>query len=134
MRTRKLYTAIAHTLQAIENCKKSPNRENAEYWIIVHSESLNHLVNNYMPSGSGIDSGTNLDDSSSPTKLVFTFSYHHMSENGYYTHWSDHKCIVTGSLISGIDIRITNVRKSDYDLSDYLWQTFESALNQNVEG
>jgi hypothetical protein len=126
--TEKLYVRMARTMDAYIRCNESPDHG----WTDKHHESLESMVDNYMPSGSGIDTGTTLDFArSSPNKLVFLFGYHHMDENGYYDGWTDHKCIVTPSLAFGIDIKITGSNRND--IKDYLYQTFEMALTQEVE-
>ena len=123
-----LYKAIASKLQAIESCKQSDNSE----WLDKHTQSLETLVNDYMPCGSGIDTGTTLNfDISTSNKLVFTFSYHHMSEHGFYTRWTEHKLIVSPSMVYDFDMYITGSNFNDN--KDYLYQTFEYALHQEVE-
>src|SRR5215207_4146299 len=100
----KLYAHIARKMEAIITCQKTNNTK----WKELHTDSIESLVDGYMPSGSGIDSGTRFSwaDSTS-NKLVFTFGYHHINEYGYYDGWTEHKCIVTPSLAFGIDIKIT---------------------------
>lgn len=125
----KLFQHISRKLQALENCYKHQSTHSA--WIDIHTDSIESLVDGYMPSGSGVDSGTKLDfDDSKPNKLVFTFSYHHMNENGYYDGWTEHKCIVMPSLAFGIDIKITGSNRND--IKDYLYDVFEQALNTLV--
>ena len=76
-----VYSHIASLLIAMDNCSKSGNSE----WLAKHEQSIESLIEESMPSGSGVDCGTKLDmDRSRPDRLVFTFSYHHMNENGYY--------------------------------------------------
>lgn len=131
--TRKpLYQELAALLQAQANCRRANNGE----WLDRHGESIATLVKNFMPSGSGIDGGTTLDhDASKPNRLVFNLSYHHMNDCGMYDGWTEHTLIVTPSLISGYDIRITGRNRNDikeylaevygYDLQQEVWQTFD---------
>lgn len=124
----KLYAHIARKMGAYVRCMESPDSG----WTNLHMESIESLVAGYMPSGSGIDSGTSFDFARSTSdKLVFTFGYHHMNENGYYDGWTEHKCIVIPSLAFGIDIKITGRDRNG--IKDYLYQTFEYALNTLVE-
>lgn len=126
--TKKLYQTIASKMDAYHHCLKVNYTE----WIGKHEDSILELVHNHMPSGSGIDSGTKiLLDESKPDKLVFSFGYHHMNENGYYDGWTEHKAIVTPSFVQGISINITGRNRND--IKDYLYQTFEQALNQEVD-
>ena len=123
-----VYSHIASLLIAIDNCAKSKNIE----WKNRHTDSIENLVKSVMPSGSGIDNGTKFDfDSSNPNKLVFTFSYHHMNEGGYYTNWTDHKAIVTPSLAFGFIFQITGPNKND--IKYYLCDLFHSALSAQFE-
>lgn len=111
---------------AIENCQKSGNTE----WEEKHSESLGKLCRNHLPSGSGIDSGTELV-SATPQKVVLSFGYHHMDESGMYDGWTDHKAIVTPSLLSDFDIRITGPNKND--IKSYLYDVFYQELTALVD-
>lgn len=123
----KLFQHIARKLEAMESCRKTGNTE----WFDNHEESIESLIDGYMPSGSGIDNGVSFDfDESMPNKLVFTFEYHHMNEGGYYDGWTEHKCIVTPSLSFGIDIKITGRDRNN--VKDYLYDVFEQALNTLV--
>lgn len=126
MSTMKVYQRIACTLQAIENCKKSDNQE----WITRHQETLHNLLSEF-PHGSGFDSGTTLDDNSTPEKLIFNTEFHHMDDNGFYCGWSEHQVIITPSLAFGFNMRITgrNVR----DIKDYIAETFEYCLNSESD-
>ena len=73
------------------------------------------------PSGSGFDAGTELDDKSTPKKLIFNTSYHHMNEAGFYIGWTDHKVIITPSF-DGMDIKLTG---KDYNaIKDYIADVF----------
>jgi len=97
-----------------------------------------------MPSGAGIDCGTELDeDLSTVERLVFRFSYHHMNDNGYYDGWTDHTCDCTASLAYGLNVEIrtegTNPKAVEINADDdggtidYLHDTFEQALSTQLE-
>ncbi len=123
----KLYSALAHLLCARQNCIE---RNNAE-WPPKHEQSILELVKQYMPSGSGVDCGTKIDlDKSTPNKLVFHFSYHHMNSDGMYDGWTDHSAIVTPSLAFGFDLKITGQNRDD--IKEYLYETFREALNTDT--
>ena len=110
MNKKPLYKAIANTLQAYQKCIESDNKE----WQDKHESRLEFLTYNYMPSGSGIDAGITLDmESSKEDKLIFNLSYHHMNDHGYYDGWTDHKLIVTPSLTSDFNLRITGKNRND---------------------
>ena len=125
----KLYQRIAQMLQAIQNCKESGNTE----WQEKHEEVLYKLVRDYMPSGSGIDSGCIIypNKSISDKKIVFSFDYHHMKD-GFYTHWSTHLLTIIPSFVNDFEMKITGLTKRDYNLDDYLYQTFDYALRLEI--
>lgn len=124
----KVYKRIANLLLAINNCEESGNRE----WYEKHQQSIEEIMGT-APSGSGFDNGTRFIQSESfPNRLLFTFSYHHMNEVGFYTHWSEHRITVTPSLAFGFDMKITKDKASNLD-RDYFFETFEFWLNSEVE-
>lgn len=124
--TINLITAIAQTWQAYENCIRSKNTE----WESKHSQRLDELEKQ-LPSGSGIDCGTHIDRSRcSAERIELACSFHHMNEHGYYTHWTEHRIIVTPAF-SSINIRITG--KNDNDIKDYLHDTFLHCLTSPAE-
>lgn len=120
-----LVNAIAEAL----NC----NTQNKD-----SSGSLRLLeLEDFLPSGSGIDSGTKIDlEKSQPDKIILTFDFHHMNEDGFYDGWSTGWKVTvrpTFNTFSGIDIDIksgifmnTQHRrkyKDDYIL-DYFYDTY----------
>lgn len=124
-----LYKKLAGLITAINNCKASNNTE----WQENHTATLRQLCDEYLPNGSGIDSGSRMElSASTPNKLVFCFDYHHMRD-GYYTHWTSHIVTVTPSLFNDIDIKITKDGIRDYSLMDYLYEVWNYALTCEVE-
>lgn len=114
-----LYREIAQLVQARMNCMKSGNTT----WRDNHQSTLAQLVEKYMPSGSGIDGGTELDlDLSAGDRLVFHFGYHHMNEGGMYDGWTTHTLIVKPSLTSGVVLKISG--KDRNGIKDYLYDTY----------
>lgn len=126
-----LFRHLASKLQAIANCA-SHTTETAALWQTRHENDLIHLVKEFMPSGSGIDAGTQMDyDQSNPNKLVFTTSFHHMNEAGYYDGWTEHKVIVTPSLTSDYEMKITGRDRNQ--IKEYLTEVFDAALSDEIE-
>lgn len=120
----KIYQAIPHYLQAIENCKRSNNEE----WQEKHELALHNIMQT-SPSGSGFDNGTVLDETRTNDKrIVFHVGFHHMNENGYYTCWTTHEVWVTATFGS-FDLRITGRNKND--IKEYIADTFVSWLMQD---
>jgi hypothetical protein len=84
-----------------------------------------------LPSGSGIDSGTELDPyECKPDRLVFSLGFHHMDENGFYDGWTQHQVILKPSLENGFDMRITG--KDRNQIKEYLYQVYDSYFNSET--
>jgi hypothetical protein len=125
---RPLYKVIASALQARKSCATKPVNE---FGLRIHTETLEQ-AEKLLPSGSGIDSGTKIDlDRSSEKRIVLTFGFHHMNEGGYYDGWTEHELIVTPSLTSDFDLRITGRDRND--IKDYLYQVYDHALRDIVD-
>src|SRR5262245_57910277 len=104
--TRPLYQEIALLTQARLTCRASNNEE----WFRNHSDKIAQLTRDFLPRGSGFDMGTVFDfDQSTPSKLVFQTSYHHMDEYGGYTRWTDHTITITPDLAHGFNLRVNGV-------------------------
>ena len=102
----KVYKALATAISSRDNCKEAGNDE----WFERHSERIEAIMST-APSGSGFDRGTELDEKSTPEKLLFHFGYHHMDENGYYTHWTHHHVHVKASMLFEFSVRITTAKE-----------------------
>ena len=99
----KLYQTIASKAQALRKCAATGNKEREG----KHKEAILELVKEHLPSGSGFDSGTEIElDECTDNKLVFSTSFHHMDEHGGYDGWTEHKVIVTPDF-SGINLHVT---------------------------
>lgn len=150
---RYLYSELSSLIQARKNCASrhpftteqikshcalcgeidthaNHNPRNPE-WFDKHTDSIEELVRQHMPSGSGFDSGTTLDlDASHAEKLVFRTSFHHMDEGGYYDGWTYHTVTVTPSLSGQFNLRISGRNRND--IKDYMYETFSYALGKEV--
>lgn len=127
MSKRYLYQELASLVQARLNCIQSGNTE----WRNNHTSEISRLVDEYMPSGSGIDNGTAIDlGKSTGSKLVFNVAFHHMDENGFYCGWTDHTITITPSF-SNFDIRISGPNKRN--IKEYLHDVYSSALMMYCE-
>ncbi len=124
---KKTFQYIASLLQAVKTCQERNNTE----WEGRHMESISAFMKN-APSGSGFDSGTKLDEAkSNQNKLVFTTSFHHMNEGGFYDGWTEHEVIVTPSLTSGFNLRITGRNRNE--IKEYVEDVFSSWLDEVVK-
>ena len=122
-----IISVIASKLNAIENCVNTGNIE----WCQRHQESLDSLISEHMPSGSGFDSGTTLDDSTRENRIVFNADFHHMNDAGYYVGWTNHQVIITPDLGMGFNIRITG-KNRDY-IKDHITDMFHHCLGEIID-
>jgi hypothetical protein len=123
-----IYQALARAVEARANCIRSSNVDWQPRW----EDRIKVLINAYMPSGSGWDTGTTLDlETSTPDKLVFYGSYHHMNDGGMYDGWTDHSITIRPSLTRGFDLRVTGRDRND--IKDYLAEMFDCALRLIVQ-
>ena len=124
--TKPLYQHLAAMVDAIANCERSGNIE----WRERHLARLATAVEDFLPSGSGFDSGTTIDrDRSTGERLVFSTAFHHM-DNGFYVGWSHHDVVVTPSLIHGFTCRVTG--RNRRDIKEYIGESFDIALQTLV--
>lgn len=123
-----VYQRLAQLVDAWKRCEEKQNTE----WMDKHEGAIIELAKNYLPCGSGFDSGSRVDLSASkPNKLVIWTSYHHMDENGFYDGWTEHNVIVKPSLAFDFDLRITGKDRDGW--KDYAYECFDYALRQEVE-
>lgn len=120
---------IASTVAAIRNCERSGNVD----WLNKHSAELDRIARNMLPSGSGIDNGTQISEiQSTPDKLVLLTGFRHMNDAGVYAGWTHHVVTVRASLVYGLDIRISGRNRNG--IKDYLGELFHHALSQEFPG
>ena len=113
---------IASALQALKNCRASGNTVWEERW----EERLAEMIQS-LPSGSGLDSGTQLDEENSqPERLILLSAFHHMNDDGCYTRWTSHRIIVT-PCFGGIDVRVTG--RDHRQIKEYLAEIYHDALS-----
>ena len=125
----KLYNRMAQIVDARFTCIKKNNTE----WIEKHTEALEEMTKNYMPSGSGLDAKTEIDlIKSSGEKLAFTSSFHVMDENGFYDGWIEFKLYVTPSLIHGFILSIIGNFGKRQDIKEYLYSLYREALEVEI--
>ncbi len=122
-----LYQQLAALAVAAHNCDKALNGD----WAYKHRAAAGELTKRYLPSGSGFDSGTQIDMSnSSADKLTFRTSFHHMDEAGCYDGWTEHVVTVKPQLLSGGIILHVSGRNRNA-IKDYIADTFDHALHQS---
>ena len=120
----KLYARLASLLASATRCDETGNEE----WGTRHRQTMRDLVKERMPSGSGFDAGTTMDeDASTPEKLVFNTSYHHMDEHGGYDGWTEHEVTVLPSLAYGFMVEVSGEDRNA--TNDYIAETFNHCLS-----
>lgn len=128
MLSKPLYQHIASAIDAMHRCDKEGNQE----WGARHRATLNHIADNLLPSGSGIDNGTTIDWSKSTgEKIVLSAGFHHMNDGGCYDGWTEHEIIITASLMFTINLRITGRNRND--IKDYLNDVYDQALTTEYD-
>ena len=141
----KAYRKIAQLVDARGRCKENQERRmprvtdgdmdvTESHWAKMaaqHEASADAIVSNILPSGSGWDLGTTLDwDASSPNKLVFYGSYHHMDDGGSYDGWTEHTVTVRPSLAFGFDLKVSGPNRNE--IKGYITEMFDETLRQEV--
>lgn len=115
---------IASAVVAHANCERSGNDE----WRKRHADTIERIVRDRLPSGSGFDRGTSIDiERCSERRLVFLAPFHHMDENGYYDGWTTHVVTVHASFL-GLDVRVSGQNKRD--IKEYIGSAFYDALSE----
>lgn len=123
----KTYQRLSNLIMARENCIKAGNLE----WAKKHEEAI-HVILSHFPSGSGFDTGTKIDlTRSTPEKLVFGVSFHHMNENGMYDGWTAHTVTVKASLLYGVMFVISGRNRDN--IKDHITEIFSDVLEEEVE-
>lgn len=121
----KLYSRIAQLLETIHHCE-----EISHPWLSRHEQTLADLCEEHLPSGAGFDAGTKLDDSSTPQRLVFITSFHHMNDAGYYDGWTEHTVIVSPSLACGYELKVTGRDRNG--VKEHIGEAFADFLDTDV--
>lgn len=131
MAPKPLYVELAQLVQARKNCLASFKATGVDTgWFDRHSQRIENLVSEHMPSGSGFDNGTRIMiEGSHAEKLVFTTSFHHMDEVGGYDGWTEHTVTVTPSF-GGFNLRITGRNRND--IKENIHVMFDEALKLSV--
>ena len=134
MRKRTVIQALASVITARNNCIDSDSFN----WVDKHTDTIDDISKDHLPSGSGIDSGTVVDlGASLDDKIVLLSSYHAMNDDGMYVEWFDFLVTVTPSLVNNFDLDIDiSGRAEDVapGVTEYLYDLFDNALAASVTG
>jgi hypothetical protein len=129
---RYLYSELSKLIDARSRCANASSTSSAQSeWFGRHTDTIESLVKQHLPHGSGYDCGTKIDlDRSHTNKLVFTTEFHHMDENGYYDGWTEHTVTVTPSLARKFNLRISGRNRND--IKEMIYQDLDYALRVDV--
>lgn len=130
---------IASIMLARKNCldrMEQPLAGDAERWYRRHGAALATLLDEKLPSGSGIDSGVSLDYERTDVdaeRFVFDVPFHVMNDAGYYVGWASYRVTVTPSFIGGMSLECERVESSgdedaEYGLDEQIGETMHDAL------
>lgn len=124
----KLANLVAQRRNLLASNANNPSASNNNYYTQCEIE-LETITQQYLPHGSGFDSGTKIDtDKSQSNKLVFSTSFHHMDENGFYDGWTEHTITVRPDFVFNLDIKISGSNRND--IKDYIHECFYHSLTQ----
>jgi hypothetical protein len=129
MKPRPGYEETSILVDAIANCH-GLNKS----WEERHLDKLRDIEQNFLPSGSGFDSGCKVIlDQSNRKRLVIETAFHPIDEHGFYMDWIHFDVIVTPTF-GGIDIRTKGpfAKHNAMDLKDYIQDTFYNALTTTL--
>jgi hypothetical protein len=140
-----VYVALSRMVAARANCRermhRNPKDDNAAMWFSEWRNRAEMLCHDMLPRGSGFDQGTTIEmDRSSPDRIILDTAFHHMNENGMYTHWTFHEVIITPSLGHGFSIEILPKCSDGRDSvteegwNDFAIELMSSCLNDLVDG
>lgn len=127
-RVQTVAQAIHAALVAKHNCEHGQTL-NSE-WLARWDAYLTRIAKECLPGGAGIDNGATIAGLTSDRRgITLEFSFHHMTDHGFYDGWTEHTATVYPSF-AGLDIRIRGKRLTD--LADYLNDTFNVALSAEL--
>jgi hypothetical protein len=121
-------TVLQHIASSVARLNCIPSSKTT--WENRHEAMIEYLVKNHLPSGSGFDSGTQIDlDKSTGDKLLVSTSFHHMNEGGHYDGWTEHVITVTPAF-DGFNLRIGGRDRND--IKDYIGDSFHHDLSTTI--
>lgn len=122
------YTVLTRIASQLEQRTYNKKRGHEGQAMLCEAR-IREIVDDFMPSGSGIDSGTKMLESRTD-RIVFQADFHHMNEHGSYDGWTEHTVVVTPAF-TGPHIRITGRDRNQ--IKDYLADLYDGALAQPIK-
>lgn len=149
----KVYQKLALKVEHLKNLLKVKPADRDKRRISKVQDEIYEIINQYLPSGSGIDDGIKLfvteeeyeffKSSSSIAddgKVILTSSFHVLDENGFYDGWINFMIEIIPSLAHSFRLKIKgrfsnrkyNVKKNASDIKEYLYDLFSEALTKEI--
>lgn len=101
-------------------------------WASRHEDLLRTIERELLPSGSGVDAGTQIDTNKSTGELVvLETAFHHMDEFGGYDGWTEHTVRVKPSLLFGFVVSVSGRDRNG--IKDYISEIIGCCLASDVE-
>ena len=127
---------VAEELSGIIPAYRRCVADGNEKWENRHGSILGWIKDQFLPQGSGFNSGTFYDtERSNRDRLVFTTWFYHMNQWGMYTHCREYTVKVTPCFGPGdkFDVEVHGVGRGwqrDHAIMDYIGEVFYRALEQ----
>lgn len=126
MRAKTVIQEIAGTVGAWKRCKAQGNS-----FADKHDDRLDTLEREFLPHGSGIDRGVQIDrEKSTEARVLLRLGFNHMDEHGFYDGWTEHIVAVVPTF-DGYRLSIGGRNRND--IKDYLHQTLDYALSRTSQ-
>jgi hypothetical protein len=135
---RPLWQFIAETVTAWHDCRAAldagtlpaETRALRAQWLDIHADRLAQAGREFLPAGSGFDSGSIVNlDASRPGSIRLETEFHHMNAGGFYDGWTAHGV----TLRPAFGFPALRVTGRDRDgIKDYIAETFRAALEARV--
>lgn len=126
MRQKSVIQCLASHIVARLNSIKSNNAD----WIEIHSDRIEQIVKEFLPSGSGFDDGCKIDLAvSDADKIVIQTAFHHMKD-GFYDGWTHHNVTIRPGF-EAVKMSISGQDRNQ--IKDYIYQSFGFALDEMIE-
>ena len=128
-----MYRSTVELIATAANAQRNCATGYLDYWRQV----IEWVEKQLLPTGSGFDCGTRIEeDSCDLKKVVLSTSFHHMNDHGLYNGWSGHKVIVTPTF-NDFDLKVTgrNLNNIKEDIGEIFANCLsDPAMKQTDDG
>lgn len=129
MKDRTVAETISTTAMALSTCREYENKG----WAAAWARALDMLARNYLPHGSGFDSGCRVDHTKTGAdKIVLYAEFHCMNDVGFYDGWREYRVTVRPTFGADLDVTISGRDYRDTGLPDYVAERIRDAMNATI--